>query len=41
MLIAALAVMALIVAVGILVTWLFMRGEKNPGPPTSSSSTDE
>jgi hypothetical protein len=39
MLIAALAVMALIVAVGILVTWLFMRGEKPAGP--GSSSTDD
>lgn len=37
MLIAVIAVMALVVAVGILVTWLFVRGEKPSGPPPSTT----
>jgi hypothetical protein len=34
MIIAVIAVMAFVIAVGILVTWLFMRGKATPGPPS-------
>ena len=36
MLIVVLLVMALVIAVGILVTWLFMRGRDYPTPPSST-----